>query len=250
MAFHKDCKCDSGNRQFFTITPSSGSQTTIQIPNTVSASKVTLMEAIIPSSFYNVITGQNDTIDFVITSGPTTYAATIPAGAYTASALATAITSALTTAVNNTWVVTFNTNQFTMTIAGAAAFNLLFKTGVNVGKSLASTMGFAAVDLIGGLLTYTGGNAVQLIQPYSLYVRIQNVGSNSYTVNGQGFSFRVPMTVSAGGLMEADINSDYLQFIDLGSKTTFSSMTLTLCYASGLPVNLNGLSYELVLKLE
>lgn len=123
-----------------------------------------------------VRSGENDRIDFEETDG-TEITATIPAGSYTASALASAVATALDLAGASTYTVSYTerTGLFTLLSdggGGGGIFELLGASGTNATRSLLPTLGFAPEDLASAL-TYTSGTELgavsRLIEPARLY---------------------------------------------------------------------------------
>lgn len=230
-----------------TLFVSSGASTQVSLNNAIPASKsVELLEAIIPNTIYKIRTGVNNIIDFSV--GASVFVATIPPGAYTFGSLMVAIVTAMKAQTDNTWTATANSDTFKVTITGASNFILLFGSGTNKTTSMATFLGFTAADTASGT-TATGTNALQLANPFSVYVRIQELGNNIYTSSGQNFTYRLPLVVESGSIAEIDVNSDYRQILPLNQQRIFQNFTVSLCYADGSAIDLNGSSYELVLEI-
>lgn len=100
-----------------------------------------------------VWTGVNDAIDFNVSS--TDYHSLIPNGIYSVATLETAIQTAMTAQLANSWAVTQSTGKFV--ISGTSASIIKFGTGTNVAHSAAALLGFAASDT-SSTVSHTGGN--------------------------------------------------------------------------------------------
>lgn len=248
-----DCKsvvksAGGGVGAHYVINPSSASQTAVKVPM---APKMTrsaeLLELILPNTLYKVNSG-NNVLDWTHAG---TFSFTVPSAAYTASSLCATIQTGMNAADANTYVVTFNADTMKVTVAGAAGFVLNFGTGPNVAVSIGPLLGFAVADTVSGT-SVTAGNVIQLFAPLSVYLRIAELGNHVFTSAGQGFAFRVPLTVESGAIMEVDSESHYVQKIDTldsGVGKTLATMTCTLCFLDGTVCNLNGAGYEFVLEI-
>ena|SRR3989344_3803295 len=119
---------------------------------------VELVKADIPNSGYTLET-TNNALRFIDNS--TTYDITVPVGNYTSATLATALQSAMNDASAVTYTVSVDSTNNTFTIAGTAAFDLIFVDGTEPGpgadteksqnlyrtNSIGPTLGFRALDL-------------------------------------------------------------------------------------------------------
>lgn len=126
---------------------------------------------------YIVIDSTNNKIDFKKASAGAELTATLTAGSYTPSALATHVGSAMTTAASGptiTCTYSSTTKKFTLTSDGAGSTTLLplFATGTNQLISAHPTLGFDDVDSSASLThvaTYIQGGIARLIEPIRLH---------------------------------------------------------------------------------
>jgi hypothetical protein len=85
-------------------------------------------------------------------------AATVTAGVYSFTGLASAVATALNNVGSQVYTVSANRLDRTYTISSVANFDLLFATGANTGLSIASVIGFDVADVTGSN-SYTGTNS-------------------------------------------------------------------------------------------
>ena len=98
-----------------------------------------------------VWTGVNDAIDFIMSA--TQYHCVIPQGIYSASAIETAIATAMNAANSNSFVATITSTKFV--ISGTSNFQLMWLTGTNNGHNAALLLGYTKADTSGSTNTYT-----------------------------------------------------------------------------------------------
>lgn len=197
----------------------------------------------IPKTFYN-ITSANNNIDINDGKAKST---SITAGNYGAYDLATAVQTALN-GVSAGWTVTYNPNQFTMTIANAGSFSVLFGTGPHASTSLAVPMGFTAVDLT-GQTSYTGPNVVNLQNPDRLFIRCTEVGASSSSSGSMlNWSWSLLMAGSnSGDEVVSTVNSTYENSIKM-HKRTLKTLNFTVGDDQGALVSLNGADWSILMK--
>lgn len=104
-----------------------------------------------------VITTANQKLDFNEGAGELT--ATITAGTYTPSTLATEIDTQMTAAGAAAYTITYSGKVFR--IANDATLGLLAATGTNIANGIWSTIGFAATDL-SGYINYAADYAIDV----------------------------------------------------------------------------------------
>jgi hypothetical protein len=209
-------------------------------------SAIELLEIQLPNTLYKIRAGINDKIDF---NDGSVKVVTVTPGAYTSATLCSQLTTQLN-AVSSNFTVTFNPNTLLITIANSSNFSLLFSSGANAATSTASILGYNGVDLT-GTNTYTAQNVLKLYDPFSLFLNIAEIGITNFTTskNNIPYTFRIPLNVTSGGVVQFDKQSFYSQPLFFSSPIKFSSLTCTLCYRDGTSVNLNGSNFEFVLKL-
>lgn len=153
---------------------------------------------------YIVIDSSNTKIDFKKTSGGAELTATLTAGSYTPSALATHVGTQMTTAASGPTITgsySSLTKKFTFTSDGAGSTTLLplFATGTNQLISAHATLGFDDVDSSAALShvsTYIQGGIARLIEPFRIHV-----GSDGlvYGTDPEAFLRNNPLSSAAEG---------------------------------------------------
>lgn len=177
--------------------------------------------------------GVNDAIDFNVSS--TDYHCVIPQGVYSISTLETAIQTAMTAQLSNSWAVTQSTGKFVIT--GTSSSIIKFGTGTNAGHSAAVLLGFAATDTssttahTGGLTPgYTTGSIHSFIP--------QNVSALptltwwfdkalKFPLFAGSMCNKFDLTIKSKGIVEADLEyvGRVYDDVDGSSKaTTFSAL--------------------------
>lgn len=122
-----------------------------------------------------IVTGTNDRIDFI---DPVLFvgAATIPAGTYTPTALATAVQTQLN--ANSTTLFScsydFLSNKFTIANTDGS-FSLKWSTGVNASRTIGRELGFDVSSDNSGGITYTGTSEAY----YKGYVHYRKLNSTT-----------------------------------------------------------------------
>lgn len=225
---------------------SSGTASSFIVPfqNPREFKRVTLLDVVLPQTIYN-ITAANNSLDF---SDGATLSVTITPGAYSITNLLVQIATQMNV-VSTGWAWTYNGNQLTSTVVktGGSA-QLLGVSGTNHVTSILPTLGFTTDQT--GALTYTGANVVQLANPLSVYINVAELGGDNCTSGNLFYTFRVPITTTAGGIVEVTPGA-YFRQCQLTSASygrQLSYLSVSLVYASGVAVNLNGSDFEFELE--
>ena len=185
--------------------------------------------------------------NFQVTVSSTTYLVTIPTGCYTALTLATAIATALTAAVSNTWTCTYSSQTNLMTITGTTAFVLNFNTGTSAGSAnniwrllgFASSNGASSADSLSGTSS-TGTQGVNLSFPLLIYMNT-NIGTTFVTSDNDSVSFAIPNKVATYDVIEFSCSKFVDQYLDVSEgQSAIRRLDFTLCDRFGQALNLNG----------
>ena len=184
------------------------------LPSVVSIKNyISLKHAQIPNVHFNIMTGVNDTIDFVYNS--ISYSSTIPAGCYNSNSILNVIQSAMNTTVGSSvFTVVYNTSNYTLSISASANFSLRFKSGVNSKKSAYATLGFKQVDTQTNTIQ-TSTQIPDFTSPSYCLISIDEIESNiigSYPYNN-GYEFIIPFTADKGSIQNYSENIMFEQKI-------------------------------------
>lgn len=126
------------------------------IQNCVSVSLSKLMTA---NTWYNIITGVNDRIDFNLATNPAIiYEAILNPGKYSQTDFTVEVARAMNAVATGVITVTYDDATFKYTVTNNKSFQLLFGTGPNNETSAYLELGFELVDT-GFALSHTGTNA-------------------------------------------------------------------------------------------
>lgn len=214
--------------------------------------KLKLVYFVCYNTIYNV-SSSNNNIDFK--SGATTYSASVSAGIYDATTLATS----LQTAMNNQlagFTVSYNINQKTYTISNASSFSLLFSSGSHASTSLWQVLGFSSSNGLNGVDTAsatstTSTQAVDFNLPLSMYIKLNNISTVEFLSSDQDyFSFYLPLNSSNGSIVEYTENQYFEQYITIpDNMRVINRFEVQYSGPNGTSVNLNGSESELVLSL-
>lgn len=200
------------------------------------ARRITLMEAEIPLTCYNVRSGYNNTVQF--TRSSTTYTATVTEGVYTVSTLLTALATAMTTADSGTtfsFAASSTTNKVTLTSS-----NSITTVDTYLSKQLGFTSGQSGVSI-------TGTNAFVLGDLF-LFLRLNNLPTN--LVSKVPASFRIQIPQDPGYVVFYQPESSSAQHIDLDGQTTLNHLEVNLIDLYGGAVSLNGAEFSMLLRVD
>ena len=231
---------------------------------------VSLYNASIPYSFYNVRLGINDKIDMKLESlaggGIATeiFTITIPPANYTAFSLADEVKSVLNAYIlsPSNFTATFDmrynddTQKYDYTIVpntGSIKLSFLFNTGVNQGKTLRIETGFNQEDkeLVSGT-TLTSTNCIDINGSiHGVYIRT-NLTSKSVLDSQNGnlsnILARVPIQIQAGGIIF--FNSRDGLHHSLVNQKDITILTIRLTDERNRQLDLNGLHFQLGIKID
>jgi hypothetical protein len=153
-----------------------------------------------------VIDSFSNKIDFKKTAGGSLLTATLTAGTYTPSALATHVASVMTAAASGPTITgsySATSRKFTFVSDGAAAtvLQLVFATGTNQLISAHKVLGYDDEDLTGALTytsTYSLGNLSRIIEPFKMHKGASLDGS-IYGIDSESFQRDYPFSRTMEG---------------------------------------------------
>lgn len=154
---------------------------------------------------YLVIDSSNNKIDFKKTSGGSVLTATLTAGTYTPSALATHVATQMTTAasgptITGSYSAITKKFSFVTDAAGSTTLLPLFATGTNQAQSAHKLLGYDDEDIAAATThtsTYIQGGIARLIEPIKIHKA--NAGS-IFGVDAESFQRNYPLNVIEEGL--------------------------------------------------
>lgn len=236
---------------------SSSSNCIFQLSNAISLAGrkyVRLLNFTCYSTVYN-ITSANNNIDFE--ENATVKLATVPAGFYTASTLATAVKTALDTASGGfaTFTVTYSSTTGKFTIASTQSFELLFATGANSAASLFDVLGWTDASGINPVDTAPATSATapfiaDLSAPSQFYITINEFDTHHHTTEQTYFTFVVPNTSALGSVSTFNYNANYDQTINISNNLSYlRTFSVRIHDVRGRVLDLNNSEWSMMLEL-
>ena len=197
----------------------------------------------IANSCYSVRAGVNDKIYFYENS--TAKSATITAGQYTSSTIASAIKTVMDTASggHNTYTVTFASSTQKITFSASNAFYFQFAS--NTSASARRIMGFDAEDTASGS-SVTSTNAIDLTGTHAVYIAIPEAEHNLRKSGGPlRSSLYVPLNVDVNSFQNLAQSGDFQQILTFDRETALS---VKLYDDDGNDLSLNGVEWSMLLQ--
>lgn len=210
--------------------------------------KVALLSAIIPNTIYNIRTGINDQVVW-LTNGSVAKNYQIPAGFYSITQLLSNIQTGMNAADANTYVLSYSTTTYLVNVSGTLSFTLTFGSSTLSSTSCWRELGFTQVDTAKAT-SQTATNVFNLIQPYFLFIKIKELGTNvQSTVLGDFSTFTIPCDVNGFNVIDYRTEEYYDQCIYYSSPVTTSQLTIQLFLSNQEPANLNGSEWYMNLEV-
>ena len=165
-------------------------------------SRITLLNAIIPNTFYAF---RDDTIktnnyfDFVDSLGNNQIQ--IPVGTYNSTQLVTELQTLLNAASTDTYTVSYDTINLRLNITSSfAGFQILGLTGANASQNCLSLLGFNNVDTTPGA-SQTAPNAINIQGPKEIFIKCSQFQAPIHdTRNSFVALFQVSLTAPYGSI--------------------------------------------------
>jgi hypothetical protein len=238
---------DSKDRQGFPSSDSSNYK--IKLPKAINKVKsVVLREVIFPNVIFN-LNFNNLYLDFEVASNIYTFS--ISPGAYEITQLA-AIIEAGMNALASGFTVTYNSATFGLDFFNSlTAFTLLFSTGPNADRSIASLIGYGAANYFSsGSAPYTrrGPGAVRVSYPRNLFITIDEIGTGNWTTSGFQYTFDLTVRTNSSGYTYIDPATWEPQGYEIGARTSINSLTVKITGDNGEALILSGADW--IMKLE
>lgn len=235
----------------------SSSDCLFQLSNPISLAGrrcVRLLSFVCYSTVYNV-TARNNVIPFE--ENATVKQATVPAGFYTASSLATAVKTALDTASGGfaTFTVTYSSTTGKVTIASTQSFELLFASGANSATSMFDVLGFTDASGVNPVDTAPGTSVTapyiaDLSAPSQFYLTLSEFDTHHHTTEQTYFTFVVPNTSALGSVSTFHYNANYDQTIAVPQNLThLRTFSVRVHDVRGRVLDLNNSEWTMVVEL-
>jgi|SRR5579885_75937 len=209
--------------------------------------KVSLAQATIPNTIYNIQTNVNDRFNFFRGSS---FSYQIPAGAYTINNLLSTIQTGINGLDANSYSLTYNTTTMKVTITGTGAFSLNWASNANASTGCYSVLGWTKADTSSST-SITAPNVPALQNPTNILMIISELGTDKYTTtNANKYTFIVPNTVDSGEIIEYFPNDENYQVIAFGTPMNFTKFTVSLFDDTNSLINLNGSEWNMSLQFE
>jgi len=206
---------------------------------------VQLQFASLPITNYN-ISSNNNIVTF--NENSTTKTATLTQGCYSAIALATELTSKLTTASGgyNTFTVTYDSTSMHFVVSAGNDFSLT----CSATKFPYRELGFTLAD-IDSTTSIESIQAVSLEQPTCYVISIEEFDHLLYKLDGTRINgtFTVPISNSS---RELQVYEPEHCIVDLDLPVSIKQLTIELRDTNGIPLNLQGSdwSFQLLLRTD
>jgi hypothetical protein len=166
----------------------------VKLPNSEpDASKIELTYFRGPNLMFN-ITPNNNKINFNV--GGTDYIVEISPGAYTADQLLTSVGVEMNAQFNNTFVASYNVNTLRTSIVGAATFTINWSASQSIGLILGYTTNQGAST------AHVSDRALNLAQPYFIYLTIKGYSLTGTDTNSNNFHFYIPVSANTGEFID------------------------------------------------
>jgi hypothetical protein len=212
--------------------------------------KITLSQFSIPNTIYNIRLGVNDRVCWNRTS--TNFNYQIPPGQYTILTLLSQIQTGMNAADANTYVLSYNTNNFLVNISGASTFILNWSSNPQASTSCARQLGFLSVDTSTNT-SQTGTLSVDLSYPEFIFVGIAEIPSflttsSQFSLTNR-FSFCIPLIDSGSSLLF--ISPETMENrVKFESPLNLYNISVTLKDKDGNFIDTIGANWHMVWNLE
>jgi hypothetical protein len=220
----------------------------ITINSAINVRELSLLEAEIPVTWYNV-NSSNNKFDF---NDGVARTVTITPSNYTATTLASALQTGLNASGTGlTFTVTYSTATYKFTVAATGGFSMPFATGTNHTTSICLVLGFTATDH-GSAASQVSDNAADLIgEPY-IYLKCTSItgvneGILSSNSNDTGVLARIPVNVNFGDVILYTAPKEHPTLIFNGTNIT--SLSFSLTYRNNSVIDNNGMKISFKLGI-
>lgn len=238
---------DSKDRQGFPSTDSSNYKILLKRP-IQKVKSVVLREVILPNVVFNV-TFSNMFFDFEVAGN--VYSFNISPGAYEITQLAAVLQAGMNSFASG-FTVTYNSANFGVDFVNSlTAFTLLFSTGPNASRSIASLIGYGDANYFStGSAPYTrlGPGAVRVSYPRNLFITIDEIGTGSQTTSGYQYTFDLTLRTNSSGYTYLGPATWQPQGYEIGARRSINCLTVKITGDNAEPLIFSGADW--IMKLE
>lgn len=150
------------------------------------------------------------------------------------------------------FTVTYNSATFGLDFSNSlTAFRLLFGTGANASRSIASLIGYGNTDYFSTAsapYTRSGPGAVRVSYPRNLFITIDEIGTGNWTTSGYQYTFDLTVRTNSSGYTYVNPDTWEPQGYEIGSRTSINSLTVKITGDNGEALILSGADW--IMKLE
>jgi hypothetical protein len=239
----------------FRINPTdSTSNFTVSIPNYINVSKLKLVEATIPLTYF-VINSTNNTFQ-VSVQGFSTYTITLTPGTYISSTVITEIQNQMNASIPiDTYIVSLNPiSNLINIIAATYQFKILTTAVISNPLSIGRILGFGTVAP-GFAINYTAPNQLNLSGPNELYITSNIITGTLEEVYISATNIppvvsiieRIPVFQSQGTIQTYIVPPGTRQVYVQSS--TFNTLDIQIRYPNGAIADLNNIDVTLIFDI-
>lgn len=245
-------KCDSTLYCIASQDRSSGTASNFRINlpqgGQMNGTKWKLREVLLPQTMYNIRENVNNSV--CIRVGATNYNLTVPPGGYNITTLMNAIQVRLVAVLGGSWSLIYDSSTMLVTFSNLSAtpFILNWATSPYASTGMWKELGFLKQDSV-SVTSTQAYQAPMLIQPFHVYLYINQLPPKIYTSNGRRSTFIIPITVNSSSLMVFEDSDYFQQKVITGTPTTIQQFDVSLTYADGTVIELNGLEWEFIMEV-
>lgn len=213
--------------------------------------KIKLLSLNLFNSWYNLINGLNNQIDF--NDGVSNLTLSIsPDGAYNINDLLNLISSGMTALSvghgNLTFGASFNQDTMKTTLSANGNFSLLWNSGTNNLINCRNLLGFIKLDL-SGAMSYISQGTINLVFTQNLFIscnqlKIPNQTTNTNQIN----TFIIPVNVNSGSQINYLDNQFFNQVINYNPPTIIYSLDINLLSDNNQILNINSQEWNMTLQ--
>lgn len=212
--------------------------------------RMKLVNFVIPNTIYNITTNNYNIPFFEDSTSKNTQ---LTPGYYTASTLATHISTQMTSTSSGyaTFTASYSSTTMKITISSTQNFGLEFESGTNASTSLWRELGYTQTDTSTGTTSHVASNCINLAIPYTIYIQVDILGSNNIVEsNGNESTFIVPITNGNSTLINYREKDNFLQEAQLNTGINLiNKIRIRLEDRNRNLIEINNSDWEMLLEI-